>query len=521
MDLQRVFATVDMRILGYLIVAIASAYVIYRRLRSSVKLPPGPRAWPIIGHLHLMGKLPHRSLDRLCKTYGPLMYMRLGSVPCVVASTAEMAREFLKTNDLIFASRPRIAAGKYTVYNYSDITWSPYGENWRLGRKLCLMELFSSKRLESFEYIRVEEVARMIGSVFDTCRRGLPVEIREETTNVSNNIISRMVLGRRYLDEAAGNKIKPAEFREMWEELFVLNGVLNIGDFIPWLGWLDLQGYVKRMKRLSKRLDVFLEEVLEEHDRRRKGVENYVAKDMVDVLLQQADDPQLNLSRIKVKAFTQDIIAGGTESSATLVEWALAELLKNPGTFEKATEELDRVVGRKRWVEEKDIPGLEYLQAIVKEMMRLHPVAPMLVPRLSTEPCKVAGYDIPSNTRLHVNVWTIARDGVFWEKPDEFRPERFQGSALDVKGRDYELLPFGTGRRMCPGYNLGLKVVHLGLANLIHGFHWQLPDGQNAKDLDMSETFGLSTPKTYPLIAMARPRLPFDLYNFDSTESQS
>jgi len=167
------------------------------------------------------------------------------------------------------------------------------------------MELFSSKRLESFEYIRVEEVARMIGSVFNTCRRGLPVEIREETTNVSNNIISRMVLGRRYLDEAAGNKIKPAEFREMWEELFVLNGVLNIGDFIPWLGWLDLQGYVKRMKRLSKRLDVFLEEVLEEHDRRRKGVENYVAKDMVDVLLQQADDPQLNLSRIKVKAFTQ------------------------------------------------------------------------------------------------------------------------------------------------------------------------------------------------------------------------
>jgi len=232
---------------------------------------------------------------------------------------------------------------------------------------------------------------------------------------------------------------------------------------------------VGRMKRLSKRLDVFLEEVVEEHDKRRKAVENYVAKDMLDVLLQQADDPQLKLSRVRVKAFTQDIIAGGTESSATLVEWGLSELLKKPETFERATEELDRVVGRERWVEEKDIGGLEYMQWIVKETMRLHPVAPMLVPRLSTQPCRIAGYDIPANTRLFVNVWTIGRDGKLWENPDKFQPERFKGSTLDVKGRDYELLPFGSGRRMCPGYSLGLKVVQIALANLIHGFQWKLP----------------------------------------------
>jgi cytochrome P450 len=466
-----------------------------------------------------MGKLPHRSLDQLSKTYGPLMYMRLGSMPCVVGSSAEMAREFLKTHDLTFSSRPRVAAGKYTVYNYSDITWSPYGEHWRLARKICLMELFSAKRLESFEYIRVEEVARMLSSVFETSRQGLPVEIREETSTVSNNIISRMVFGRRYLDKDAGNKIKPEEFKEMLEELFVLNGVFNIGDFIPWLGWLDLQGYVGRMKRLSKRLDVFLEEVVEEHDKRRKAVENYVAKDMLDVLLQQADDPQLKLSRVRVKAFTQDIIAGGTESSATLVEWGLSELLKKPETFERATEELDRVVGRERWVEEKDIGGLEYMQWIVKETMRLHPVAPMLVPRLSTQPCRIAGYDIPANTRLFVNVWTIGRDGKLWENPDKFQPERFKGSTLDVKGRDYELLPFGSGRRMCPGYSLGLKVVQIALANLIHGFQWKLPDGKSPEELDMGETFGLSTPKTYPLVAMARPRLPSHLYNFNSSHA--
>lgn len=517
MDLQRVFATVDMRILGYLIVAIASAYVIYRRLRSSVKLPPGPRAWPIIGNLNLMGKLPHRSLDRLSKTYGPLMYIRLGSIPCVVASSAEMAREFLQTHDLTFSSRPQVASGKYTTYNYSDITWSPYGEYFRLARKVCLMELFSAKRLESFEYIRVEEVARMLGSVFETCQRGLPVEIRKETYGVSNNIISRMALGRRYFDKEAGNKMRLEEMKEMLEEFFLLNGVFNIVDFIPWLGWLDLQGYVGRMKKLSERLDVFLEEVVEEHDRRRKGVENYVAKDMMDVLLKQADDPQLNLSRIKVKAFTLDIIAGGTETSATLVEWGLSELLKKPEMLERATKELDRVVGRERWVEEKDMGGLEYVQWIVKETMRLHPVAPLLVPHLSTQRCRIAGYDIPANTRVFVNVWSIGRDDQSWENPNEFRPERFKGSTVDVMGRDYELLPFGSGRRMCPGNSLGLKVVQIALANLIHGFQWKLPDGQSPKDLDMGEIFGLSTSKTCPLVAMARPRLPSHLYNFNSS----
>jgi len=211
------------------------------------------------------------------------------------------------------------------------------------------------------------------------------------------------------------------------------------------------------------------------------------------------------------------MIAGGTETAATVVEWGLSELLKNPETLERAMEELDRVVGRERWVQEKDISELDYLQWIVKETMRLHPVVPTLVPRLSTQPCRIAGYDIPANTRLFVNVWTIGRDGELWENPDEFRPERFKGSTVDVKGRDYELLPFGSGRRMCPGYNLGLKVVRISLANLIHGFQWKLPDGQNPKDLDMGETFGLTTPKTYPLVAMARPRLPSHLYNLNSS----
>lgn len=300
----------------------------------------------------------------------------------------------------------------------------------------------------------------------------------------------------------------------MLDELFLLNGVFNIGDSIPWIDFLDLQGYVKRMKRVSKKFDKFLEHVIDEHNERRKNNENYVAKDMVDVLLQIADDPTLEvkLERHGVKGFTQDLLAGGTESSAVTVEWAISQLLKKPELFEKATEELDRVIGRNRWVEEKDLPNLPYIQAIVKETMRLHPVAPMLVPRESLEDCKVDGYDIVKGTRILVSVWTIGRDPKLWDLPEEFMPERFIGKEIDIKGHDFELLPYGSGRRMCPGYALGQKVIESSLANLLHGFNWKLPGSMTVEDLNMEEIFGLSTPKKIPLITVAEPRLASELY---------
>jgi len=208
----------------------------------------------------------------------------------------------------------------------------------------------------------------------------------------------------------------------------------------------------------------------------------------------------------------QDLIAGGTESSAVTVEWAISELLKKPEVIAKATEELDRVIGRSRWVTEKDIPQLPYVDAIVKETMRLHPVAPLLVPRLAREDATVDGYDIPAGTRVLVSVWSIGRDPALWDAPEEFMPERFLGSKLDVKGQDYELLPFGSGRRMCPGYSLGLKVIQVSLANLLHGFTWSLPNGMTKEELSMEEIFGLSTPRKFPLEAVIVPKLPAQLY---------
>ncbi|XP_062155062.1 trimethyltridecatetraene synthase-like [Alnus glutinosa] len=481
--------------------------------RRKANLPPGPKPWPIIGNLNLIGSLPHRSIHELSQKYGPIMHLRFGSFPVVVGSSVEMAKAFLKTNDVTFANRPKIAAGKYTTYNYSDITWSPYGPYWRQARRMCLMELFSAKRLESYEYIRKEEMNMLLRGLHESSNK--VVTLKDHLSTVSLNVISRMVLGKKYTDESEASIVSPEEFKKMLDELFLLSGVLNIGDSIPWIDFLDLQGYIKRMKALSKKFDRFLEHVLDEHIAKRKDAKDEAAKDMVDLLLDLAEDPTLDvkLERHGVKAFTQDLIAGGTESSAVTVEWAISELLKKPEIFKKAAEELDTVIGRDRWVEEKDIVNLPYIDAIAKETMRLHPVAPMLVPRLSREDCKIEGYDILKGTRVLVNVWTIGRDPAVWENPNEFCPERFIGKDIDVKGHDYELLPFGSGRRMCPGYSLGLKVIQSSLANLLHGFTWKLPGNMEKESLDMEEIFGLSTPKKIPLEAVVEPRLPKHVYS--------
>ncbi|KAL6520805.1 hypothetical protein OROHE_016986 [Orobanche hederae] len=249
----------------------------------------------------------------------------------------------------------------------------PYDPYWLQARKMCLMELFSVRRLKSYEYIQ-EEMSSLLREL--RAGSGRPLLLKDFLSTVSLNVISRMVLGRRYLDGGENAVVSPEEFKKMLDELFLLNRVLNIGDLIPYINFLDLQGYVKRMKVVSKKFDRFLEHVLDEHEakRRKTGPGDYASKDMVDVLLELAEDPTLEvkLERHGVKAFTQDLLAGGTESSAVTVEWAISELLKKPESFKKATKELDRVIGQHRWVKEKDIPNLPFVEAIVKETMRLH-----------------------------------------------------------------------------------------------------------------------------------------------------
>nr|WMB80860.1 BX4 [Acanthus ilicifolius] len=480
------------------------------------KLPPGPKPWPIIGNLNLIGSIPHQSLHQLFKKYGELMHLKFGQFPVVVASTPEMAKQFLKTHDTAFASRPALDAGRYTSYNYTDLTWAPYGPYWRVARKIYVVDVFSSKKLDSeaFEKIRVEE-RRVFFSVMHKLA-GKPVVLRGHLARAAVTTISRMVMGKMYFGEEEGCIIGTDDFQELLDEWFFLNGVFSICDWIPWLRFLDPQGYVRRMKKLHKELDRIFDYVVADHEAQRmKAKESTCAdKDVVYKMLDMTEDPNLGfvLEREHVKALLQNLILGGTDTTPTSVEWILCELMRNPGIVGKAKEELDRAVGRDRWVEESDFPNLPYLDAIIKEQMRLHPIATFLAPHCAMEDCNVAGYDIPKGTTILINSWSLGRDPNYWENPDDFLPDRFIQNDIDIMGSNFAMLPFGSGRRRCPGYGHALKNIRALVANMLHGFELSLPNGMKPQDVDMEEEYGLTTHPKHPLALLMNPTLPSHLY---------
>eukprot|EP01018_Ginkgo_biloba_P008230 Gb_40815 [translate_table: standard] len=427
------------------------AWIVFKRRHGSsnqkLKLPPGPPPLPIIGNLHMLGKLPHRKLRELSKKYGPIMFLRLGSVPTVVASSPEMAKDVLKTNDLIFASRPATCVGKNMVYNSTGVGFCPYGPYWRKMRK---------------------------------------------------NGFWKKVFGG---DVEGQQGVQGHDSRSLY-----LAGAFNIGDFLPYLEWMDLQGLRRRQKHIHKTFNDFFESIIQEHvENKSRG-----HRDFMDVMLELSKDNtmEIKISRDNIKAVIFDILAAGTDTSSSTLEWALSEMLINPSRMKKVQDELESVVGLNRMVEESDLPQLEYLKVVVKETLRLHPPGPLLIPHEAREDCIVGGYNIPRKARIMVNAFALGTDPNLWEDAEKFKPERFIGSPIDVKGQNFEVIPFGSGRRGCPGQPLATTVVEYALAALLHCFDWRLPDGMKAEDLSMTEEFGLTTPRAVHLVAVPTPRLP-------------
>ncbi|KAH0715025.1 hypothetical protein KY284_007930 [Solanum tuberosum] len=322
------------------------------------------------------------------------MLLKFGSNPVLIASSPEMAKEILKTHDAVFSSRLALTAGKYISFNHSDVSWAPYGAHWRQARKIYQTEIFSPKRLESFKYIRVEERRNLISCLH--VLSGKQIFLRDHLTEFTLSTISRMVMSSTYhRDESIEN------LQGMLDEWFILGGVINIGDWIPWLNWLDLQGYIKRMKALDKKLREFFKYVLEDH--KAKGKEDSVPKDMVDVLLQLVDGPNLEvkITTDNLMGLILDLLAGGTDTSATTIEWTFQELVRNPKMIEKANEELDRTIE-----------------------------------------CNVAGYDIPKGTMVFINIWSLGKNPNYWNSPEEFIPEIFLENDINIKGKNFTMLPF-------------------------------------------------------------------------------
>nr|GMD66557.1 cytochrome P450 71A1-like [Ipomoea batatas] len=510
-------------VLPWLLIAIAFLFkVSTTQQRGKPKTPPGPRPWPIIGNLNLLGSTPHKSLHSLSQKYGDLMLLKFGSKPVLVASSPETAKLFLKTHDAVFASRPPTAAAEYT-FNRSDVVFAPHGPFWRHARKILLSEVFNLKKLDSFEHIRVEERRAFISGLYSAAICKKPVLLRDHLVRFTLSTITRVVTGHKYYNNESelrkpdGYSIPFKKLQEFLDDWFLLGGLINLGDWIPWLSCFDLQGYVKKMKAFRDEYSKFLDYVIEDHRAIMKAADNnFVPKDIVDVFLQIADDPTLDaqdaLTRDRLRGLIHDMLAGGTDTTATSLEWVFQELFRKPWIIEKAKEELDRVIGRERWVEEKDLSQLPYIEAIVKETLRLHPVATLLPPHYSMEDCKVGGYEVPKGTVVFINVWSIGRDSKYWDKANEFLPERFLERDIDITGQDFGVLTFGSGRRKCPGYSLGLKVIRTTLANLLHGFNWKLAGDMRPEDISLEEIYGLTTHPKSPLSFIVEPRLPTHLY---------
>ncbi|GAB4860617.1 hypothetical protein Ancab_035777 [Ancistrocladus abbreviatus] len=466
-----------------------------------LNLPPSPPRLPIIGNLHQLGKMPHLSLSRLAEKLGPIMFLQLGEVPTVIVSSAAMAKEVMKTHDLPFSSRPQLFSAKWLFYDCTDIVFSPYGAYWRHIRKICILELLSAKRVQSYSFVREEEVAHLIQRIARSCPGR--VNLTKMLGLYANDVLCRVVLGRNFSE---GGEYDRHGFQSMLDEYQELLGGFSIGDFFPSKEFVHtLTGHKARLQKTFQRFDNFFDEVIKEHlDPGRKKAEN---KDLLDVLLDihQGETGEMPLTMSNVKAILLDMFAAGTDTTFITLDWAMTELIMNPPAKKKAQAEIRSVIGERLVVSESDLPQLHYLKAVVKEIFRFHPPVPVLVPRESIEHVNIDGYDIPAKTRVFVNVWAIGRDPKSWEDPEKFNPDRFVDSNIDFKGQDFELLPFGAGRRGCPGITFGEVTVELALAQLLYSFDWELPPGVQAEDLDLTEAFGISMHKISDLLVLAKP----------------
>ncbi|KAG6384735.1 hypothetical protein SASPL_153553 [Salvia splendens] len=466
---------------------------------STKRLPPSPLKLPIIGNIHLAGSLPHRSFHSLSKRYGELMLLQFGSKPVVVASSANAAREIMKNQDQIFASRPRLSIPYRLCYSGRDVAFCAYGDQWRQNRSMCVLQMLNHKRVQSFRPIREEETSLMI----EKMKRSSPavVNLSKMFMDLANDVVCRAVLGRKYDGDDDGEK----HFNQILKKIVVILQSYNVGDFVPWLGWINrVNGVEAEVENVFKMLDEFLECVLREY--RMKKLSDDAVVNFVDALLQfqresKDSDP---VDDDQIKALILDMLAAGIDTTFTVLEWTMAELIRNPRTMKLLQTEVRNK--NEININEDDVDNMPYLKAVSKESLRLHPPLPLAVPRELTQDTNLLGYDIPRGTVVLVNCWAISRDPLLWENPNEFLPERFFDTSIDYKGLHFEMIPFGAGRRGCPGIGFAMSLYELAISRLVNEFNFELPNGVREEDLDMTEAPGFAVHRKHPLLVVTTPR---------------
>lgn len=430
------------------------------------------------------------------------MYLKLGSVDTIVVSSPLSAEQILKTHDQAFAGRPGSEFSKYFYNDQRGLSYAQYGKYWRTIRKISILHMLSNRKVQSFQPMRRHEVWLLVESLKHAALQGVTVDLSAMVSSVSANMSCLMVFGKKYMDDDFDEK----GFKDVTKEAMELFGSPNVSDFFPFLRRFDLQGIRRRSKAVSKTYHDFFEKIICEHEE----IENEKQKDDITFTLldlMKSGEAEFPYDRRHVKAIMFDLLVASMDTSSTVVEWALSELIRNPHIMKKVQKELEENVGMERSIEESDMANLKYLEMVIKETLRLHPVVPLLLPHEALEDCTVDGFYIPKKSRIMINAWAIGRDPNAWSNPEKFMPERFLGRNIDVMGKNFELIPFGSGRRSCPGLHLGFTAVKLLIAQLVHCFDWELPNGMVPSMLDMTEQFGLVMYRATPLMAIPRYRL--------------
>ncbi|CAD6255879.1 unnamed protein product [Miscanthus lutarioriparius] len=404
------------------------------RKHSSKPLLPSPtRRLPVIGHLHLVGDLPHVSLRDLATKHdrgGGLMLLQLGTVPNLVVSSPRAAQVVLRTYDHVFASRPTSKVFHNFLYGSSTIGFGPYGEHWRKVRKLVTMHLFTVKKVNSFCHARQEEVRLVMAKLKKAMATGMAVDMRFSLENYFPRLLNSLGIFTRFVSR------KVDKTHERWDEV--------------------------------------LENIISDHERRSfnygRGdrAEQEEGADFVDVML--SVQQEYGITRDHIKAVLMDMFDAGTVTSSLVLDLAMAELMRHPHIMTKLQAEVrNKTPNGQEMVKEEDLASMAYLTAVMKETLR-HPES--------------------------------------WEKAEEFMPDRFMdgssAATIDLKGNDFQFIPFGAGRRMCPGINFGLATVEIMLANLMYCFDWGLPAGMDKEDIDMTEVFGLTVHRKEKLMVVPK-----------------